>query len=383
MMIMLSSILLVASTIAVVVLALRLAVTLKRYAAPEVPPLPHDLPSVSVCIAARNETHALAQCLERVLRSDYPKLEILVFDDSSSDDTSLIIKSFAGAGVRFIAGKVLPDGWLGKNHAYQTLIDEASGDCVVFLDVDTTIRTTTISQLVAIMYESESAMLSVLPRREDSHRTSAILGTMRYVWELLLGTRVSPPAASALWMAEKAALQADGEGLRHYGSSVRPERHLARRLHRIGKYRYIIGTQSLGVGFEKHLNSQQHTAVRLYYPMSGRSVVGLLAASSFLFFLSVPLLHLIAVLFTAIEDLHLTWSVLLIIFIHVLMTIIAVRTYGRVGRPVRTLVWPLVIVHEFVLLIGSFIAYGAGNVSWKGRSVHVGPHRPDALSIDD
>ena len=41
-----------------------------------------QLPSVSVCIPARNETHAMSECLESVLASDYPKLEAIVLDDT-------------------------------------------------------------------------------------------------------------------------------------------------------------------------------------------------------------------------------------------------------------------------------------------------------------
>src|ERR1700757_357867 len=85
-----------------------------------------DLPTVSVCISARNETHAMTQCLERVVASEYPKLEVIVLDDGSRDDTLLLIKSFAFAGVRFIEGKPLPEGWLGKNYAQSILANEAS-----------------------------------------------------------------------------------------------------------------------------------------------------------------------------------------------------------------------------------------------------------------
>ena len=129
-MVMYTTLLLGFSTLAAVVLMARTVQTLRRHRYRAKEHLDSEYPSVSVCIAARNETHALAQCLERVLKSDYPKLEILVLDDSSTDDTSLIIKSFASAGVRFIPGAALPSGWLGKNHAYQTLIDEARGDGV-------------------------------------------------------------------------------------------------------------------------------------------------------------------------------------------------------------------------------------------------------------
>ena len=131
-----------------------------------------EAPSVSVCIPARNETHAMAQCLERVLASDYKKLEIIVFDDSSTDDTSILVRSFAHAGVRFVPGTALPEGWLGRNHALEVLAREASGTYVVFMDVDTNITPTTISQLVGYMMTENLVMASVLPGRSDTGRAS-------------------------------------------------------------------------------------------------------------------------------------------------------------------------------------------------------------------
>jgi len=110
-----------------------------------------DLPTVSVCIPARNEKHAMTQCLERVLASDYEKLEVVVFDDSSNDETSVLIRSFAHAGVRFVPGTELPGEWLGRNRALDILAHEASGDYIVFMDVDTYITVNSITKLMSYM----------------------------------------------------------------------------------------------------------------------------------------------------------------------------------------------------------------------------------------
>ncbi len=338
-----------------------------------------DLPSVSVCIAARNETHALAQCLERVLKSDYPKLEILVLDDSSDDDTSLIIKSFAGAGVRFIAGKELPSGWLGKNHAYQTLIDEASGDYVLFLDVDTSVAPTTVTQLVDQLLAHRKSMLSVLPRREDAFRASAVFGTMRYHWELLLGTKDSPPAASALWLVRRDRLADAGIGLAHYGLSVRPERHLARQLQRDKDYYYLIGTEKLGVGFEKRWRSQAETAFRLYFPMSGRSLWKWAIAVLIVLALLAPLPVILSWRWTAFE---LTWAIVDLVIISAAIRLYTARTHGT-GRSLRMIVWPALLVQELTLLVISFLKYRFGTVTWKGRAVHAQPSNRAHLEIGE
>ena len=377
---MLTVLLLGASTIAIGVLALRTAMVLRRYPVQAIDLVAvEESPTVSVCIAARNETHALAQCLERVLKSDYVKLEVLVLDDSSSDDTSLIIKSFANAGVRFIPGKQLPAGWLGKNHAYKTLADEASGDLLLYIDVDTTLSTSTITQLVEQLTSANVSMISVLPRREDTERWSAMAGTMRYYWELLLGTRKSPPASSAIWMVRSDKLREEGIGLENYGMSVRPERHLARQLARQDSYRYLIGTSSLGVAYEKHLRSQYETALRLYYPATGRSIARWLLCSVYLVLILIPLVVLLA------EDgtFKVGWSLILIAITAATFGLFVRRTYGGAARMLRVVLGPLLVIQELVLLTLSYWKYRLGAVTWKGRLVNAQPVNHDALEIKE
>lgn len=341
-----------------------------------------DLLSVSVCIAARNETHALAQSLERVLKSDHKKLEILVLDDSSIDDTSLIIKSFANAGVRFIAGGALPNGWLGKNHAYQTLLREASGDYVLFLDVDTTIKTSTIRQLVQFAVSQKIDMVSVLPRREDSYRASAVLGTMRYFWELILSRTTNPPASGALWLVRRSTMLQAPYELTAYPLSVRPEHHLATLFHGEKSYGYLVGTTLLGVGFEKRIRSQYDTAVRLYYPLAGKSVAVAVAYMGALVGLLVPFAVLFAWPFQP-EQYILWWAITAYAIILITFWFSTRRTYGRVSRQFRIVLWPFLVFQELVLLIASVIAYGRGTVSWKGRALNAGPDNTGELRIDD
>ncbi len=339
-----------------------------------------SFPTVSICIAARNETHALAQCLENVLRSDYPKLEVLVLDDSSNDDTSLIIKSFARAGVRFVAGSTLPQGWLGKNYAYQTLISESSGDYLLFLDVDTVISTSTIHRLIEQVLSKERAMISVLPRREDSYRSSAILGTMRYFWELILSSRSNPPASGSIWMVKRSALTESNVGMADYSMSVRPERHLASQLQAKKQYMYLIGNRKLGVSYEKRLKSQYDTALRLYYPMTGKRFVSWFAASVFIVLLILPLF----VALSGTDNIAVwLWSVCLVVSIVLTFGLFIYQSYGSIGWVMRLSLGPLLLIQELTLLTASYILYRLNKVSWKGRPVAAQPNRHDALHIDE
>jgi cellulose synthase/poly-beta-1,6-N-acetylglucosamine synthase-like glycosyltransferase len=53
-------------------------------------------PYVSILIAVRNEEHTIISCLEAIGRLDYPpqKIEILLGDDASTDNTYLIIQNY-------------------------------------------------------------------------------------------------------------------------------------------------------------------------------------------------------------------------------------------------------------------------------------------------
>ena len=340
-----------------------------------------ELPTVSVCIPARNEMHALAQCLEYVLSSDYEKLEILVLDDSSKDDTSLIIRSFAHAGVRFVPGKALPEGWLGKNHAYKTLAEEASGDYLLFMDVDTLVQPKTISQLVGTLLAAKVSMLSVLPRREDTARMSAIFGSMRYLWDILLAFRETPPATSALWMIKRENLLALDKGLDSYAASVRPEMHIARYLQKSKQYYYLIASHSLGVRYEKRWKSQVASSERMYYPMFGHTIPGTLFAVSMLSLLWLP--FAVSGYLLAQND-SLAWFALaLCLGLYVWFSAFSLTVYRGGWTVFRIIVLPYLLLQEITLLIWSTVRHLTGTVTWKDRKVHAQPLHPAHYSIDE
>lgn len=339
----------------------------------------NDKPSVSICIAARNECHALSQCLEHVLASKYEKLEILVLDDSSEDDTSYIIKSFAQGGVRFIAGQSLPDGWLGKNHAYYTLAQEANGDILLFLDVDTLLAPDSISRLTDTFISSQLSSLSVLPRREDGYRSSALMGTLRYFWELILSTRLRPPAASALFMMKREKFKLLLSEHPHLGSDIRLETRLATLL-RDG-YRYIIATNVLGILYEKRWLSQVETATRLYYPIIGANAGTLLLAIVLLAgiaFLGVASILLIGGVYPYVPTVY---------YLAIGSTFGIFTWFTMAGGwwnvLLRAIFWPLLAVQELALILNSFVRYKLTLVTWKGRRLTDQPVNHTYHKIDE
>lgn len=368
---------LAASSIVSLGLTAKSATELRRYRYHASPTAPEDLPTVSVCIAARNETHALAKRLDNILASTYQKLEILVLDDNSEDDTSLIIKSYAHAGVRFIPGKDLPEGWLGKNHAYQILAEQSSSQLVLFLDVDTSLAPNTISDLVNYMYHHGTSMVSVLPMRLDGYRNSAVFGTLRYFWELIYSHPSAPPAASAAWLIHRRTLLELESGLPDYKSSVRPEAHIAKQFVRGNQYSYIIGTSELGLGYEKRIGSQYETATRLYYPISGRNPLAAITAVVLLGLMVFP----VGVLITR-SELGI-YALIALLIGAVSIGQFSIRTHSHASFLRRMILWPFIISQEFLLYVHSLARYGTGSVTWKGRSVMSRPTNRSHLRIDE
>ncbi|MET0980336.1 MAG: glycosyltransferase family 2 protein, partial [Candidatus Saccharimonadales bacterium] len=325
-----------------------------------------DMPSVSVCIPARNETHAMTQCLERVLASDYKKMEVVVFDDESADNTSFLINSFAHAGVRFIPGTALPEGWLGRNHALEVLAREASGTYIIYLNVDTHITPTTISQLVGYAMTEKLEMLSVIPGRNDVWRPNVLFGHLRYFWEIILSRESSPATSGSLWMIKRHTFLDTIGGLISHKSEVEPEERLAAIIG-TKAYRCLVSDQQLGVSYEKKWQSQYETSRRLLYPMVGGNWLGGFAALVILALLNIPFLLVLSGLVVGWMTMHSIALVYVVLFS---------LLYGRYTHAVwrrnwwiGAMSWPVIILQELALFIASMTGYIHGTITWKGRPI--------------
>lgn len=316
-----------------------------------------DTPTVTVCIAARNETHAMTQCLERVVASDYPKLEVIVLDDGSRDNTSMLIKSFAHSGVRFIEGKPLPQGWLGKNYAQLVLAREASGKLVFFMDVDTLIERHTVARLVSLMAAKNSKMLSVVPLRSSQWRLSLLFTTMRHFWLLMRHTPQRPRATANAWIVERDILLQQFETNEKLPQSMKVETAVAGALPQ-DDYQLVLSNKWLALSFEKKWSSQVETSTRLLYPQNHKSLVQVALLLGMLVLAGVPY---VAVFFTP-------WALLLVVAQYLLALYFLSHVWVRY-RIFGALLLPFTLAQEVILLIVSTYKYRHGTVTWKGRPI--------------
>lgn len=99
--------------------------------------VPTTWPRLSVLIPARNEAANLTRLLPSLAAQDYPDLELVVYDDASTDDTAGVAARLGGPRCTVLRGDGPPAGWLGKPHACHRAADAATGDLLLFLDADT------------------------------------------------------------------------------------------------------------------------------------------------------------------------------------------------------------------------------------------------------
>lgn len=327
------------------------------------------LPTVSVCIPARNEDHALVECLTSVLASTYPKLEVLVLDDCSQDATSTIIRSFAHDGVRFIQGDTPADGWLGKNQALDTLAAHASGDYLLFMDVDTHLAPHSIEHLVHYSLTHGLEMTSVLPQSRLGVSAATTFGTLEYFWRLVLPiTPKRAPVSSKLWMITKSSLIHLG-GFASVSRKIVPEESFARRLASSQMYRFLVSNAAFGVTTAKRWNSQVETSIRLMYPRLQRQPMGVYGLCAALIALFVAPFMVLAVCSALGLTGPVFWVSLAAVVLLLLNYLLVLARVQPKNWFVAAFAWPIVVVQDFALLVTSMLQYEFGEVNWKGRNV--------------
>ena len=102
---------------------------------------------ISIIIPNYNTAHYLPDAIDSVLASDYPNYEIIVVDDGSKDNSKEVILGYAEEkhiSYVFQANK-------GLAGARNTGIEKATGDLLVFLDSDDTIKPDKLSKQAAYL----------------------------------------------------------------------------------------------------------------------------------------------------------------------------------------------------------------------------------------
>ncbi len=132
-------------------------------------------------VPARDEEGRIGPLLT-ALAADPQVAEVVVVDDESSDATASVA---AANGARVVAGRPLPDGWVGKPWALQQGLDAVASEWVVTLDADVVPRPGFVGALVDATTAEVWDVLTVGPRfvlggRAEQLLHPAMLATIVY-----------------------------------------------------------------------------------------------------------------------------------------------------------------------------------------------------------
>jgi glycosyltransferase involved in cell wall biosynthesis len=116
-------------------------------------------PLVSIVILCHNYGRYLAEAIESALAQDYPKLELIVVDDGSTDD-SLEVASRYGDRL-----KMLTQENQGLARTCNRGVREATGELFVFLSADDRLEPSYVSELIAALERQPNAWFAYCAAR--------------------------------------------------------------------------------------------------------------------------------------------------------------------------------------------------------------------------
>lgn len=108
-------------------------------------------PKVTIGVCVRNCESYIKDAINSILKQDFPHelMEIIFVDDGSEDDTLSIIHEYASQ--MDIPAKVFHVPWRGLGYARNTVIKNAQGDFILWVDGDMVLSNDFVSKLVEFM----------------------------------------------------------------------------------------------------------------------------------------------------------------------------------------------------------------------------------------
>lgn len=132
----------------------------------------NDLPLISVIIPVYNVEKYISECIESILGQTYRKLEIILVDDGSSDNSGKICDEYSKKDVRI---KVIHKENGGLSDARNTGMLMASGEFLIFVDSDDYMIQGGIEYLYNLIIENNAQLVigGVEKFRDDTKQVIA------------------------------------------------------------------------------------------------------------------------------------------------------------------------------------------------------------------
>ena len=146
-----------------------------------------DWPSITIVVAARNEEESIEKATQSLLQQEYPKYELIVVNDRSTDRTGQILGNLqqSHSELNSITIEELPTGWLGKCNALHQGAKAATGDWLLFTDADVSMRPDTLKVTIDYALAENADHVTMAPQCEmPSWLLRAFVATFAFFFKL-------------------------------------------------------------------------------------------------------------------------------------------------------------------------------------------------------
>ncbi len=344
-------------------------------------------PMVSILVPSRNEADHIEDCGRSLLGQRYEKLEVLVLDDQSSDETPAIVQRLIDelpleqrGRLQLIQGQPLPDGWIGKSFACYQLVQHAQGEYLLFTDADSVYTPDMVSTVMLGMYRLGAQFLTAHPRyllrRLDEYLAIPLLYFRVFTLLPLILVRRRPEPILAVANGPLLCFQRsvyDGiGGHKAIRTSILEDNALARKVKAAGyRMAYVDGQDLVSCYMYDSFAELWDGFSRTFFACYNNSLLAALAILilDLALFVVPPLLALLS-LFVPLASSTVAFSLgtyLLAVLMRILLTLVCAR-YQRGPLLLLSLLHPISILLGCLILLNSIRwHYRKKGTLWKGR----------------
>ncbi|WP_241648153.1 bifunctional glycosyltransferase/CDP-glycerol:glycerophosphate glycerophosphotransferase [Pediococcus acidilactici] len=123
---------------------------------------------LSVIVACYNVAEYLSECLDSLASQTFKNVEVIMIDDASEDETSLIVERYAQKYDNFTA--IHNEQNLGPSASRNKGINLANGQWIAFVDGDDIVPSNAYEVMINSLIKSHSTMVTGFVRRFDKNR---------------------------------------------------------------------------------------------------------------------------------------------------------------------------------------------------------------------
>jgi len=338
---------------------------------------------ISVLIPARDEVANIERCVRSVDAAHGPIIEILVYDDGSTDGTAEVLARLQAAvpRLRVVSGADLPAGWVGKPHALHRLSALAAGELLLNIDADVTLHEDGVLRMLSLLGSPDqvpggldAAVVTAVPRQltgSFAERLMMPLLHLSYVaWlPMPLIHRVRDPRVLAangqLLLIRRSALTAVG-GWAAVRTALVDDMALCRAVKRSGRrVVFADGDQMADCRMYPDAGSLWRGFAKNFYEGIGGNPVALIVVMALHLMLFVaPFVALpVAVV---VGNRGLAAAAAVGVAANLCLRLIMALRYHH--SPMSVLLHPVAVVAMMGVLLNSFRWSRRGDIRWRGRS---------------